>query len=185
MNCRRPLEENPAGLSAGRVQSVAVRLIVEREREIENFTAAFSFKITAEFTAGDVQARAAHPLQDRSPRPGNSSTDSSRAVHRRQRRDQARHSQARRAVHHLHPAAGSQPQARLQRPANHGPRPALYEAGKITYMRTDSVTCPTLPSKPPPSNQEGIRRPVLPGAPVHHQDRRRPGGSRGHPPHAF
>ena len=36
-------------LSAGRVQSVAVRLIVEREREIENFTPEASFKITAIF----------------------------------------------------------------------------------------------------------------------------------------
>ncbi|MGB3466151.1 MAG: DNA topoisomerase, partial [Cyclobacteriaceae bacterium] len=38
-----------AGLSAGRVQSVAVRLVVERERDIEKFEAASSFKVTAEF----------------------------------------------------------------------------------------------------------------------------------------
>lgn len=41
-----------AGLSAGRVQSVAVRLIVEREREISSFSAESSFKVTAEFKAG-------------------------------------------------------------------------------------------------------------------------------------
>ena len=34
-------------LSAGRVQSVAVRLIVEREREIENFTSEASYKVNA------------------------------------------------------------------------------------------------------------------------------------------
>ncbi|MDY0088815.1 MAG: type I DNA topoisomerase [Flavobacteriaceae bacterium] len=39
-----------SGLSAGRVQSVSVRLIVEREREIENFKPEASFSITAEFT---------------------------------------------------------------------------------------------------------------------------------------
>lgn len=37
------------GLSAGRVQSVAVRLVVEREREIANFKPESSFKITAFF----------------------------------------------------------------------------------------------------------------------------------------
>ncbi|BDU24921.1 DNA topoisomerase 1 [Flavobacterium sp. GSB-24] len=44
------------GLSAGRVQSVSVRLIVEREREIQNFTAVASYSIVAEFVneAGKV-----------------------------------------------------------------------------------------------------------------------------------
>lgn len=37
------------GLSAGRVQSVAVRLVVEREREIKDFEAKSSYKVTAEF----------------------------------------------------------------------------------------------------------------------------------------
>ncbi|SFB88213.1 DNA topoisomerase I [Zunongwangia mangrovi] len=37
------------GLSAGRVQSVSVRLIVEREREIEDFTPEASYRIDAEF----------------------------------------------------------------------------------------------------------------------------------------
>jgi DNA topoisomerase I len=38
-----------SGLSAGRVQSVSVRLIVEREREIQNFKAEASYTVTAEF----------------------------------------------------------------------------------------------------------------------------------------
>ena len=38
-----------SGLSAGRVQSVSVRLIVERERDIQNFKAEGSYSITAEF----------------------------------------------------------------------------------------------------------------------------------------
>ncbi len=38
------------GLSAGRVQSVSVRLIVEREREIQNFNAVASYSVVAEFT---------------------------------------------------------------------------------------------------------------------------------------
>ncbi len=38
------------GLSAGRVQSVAVRLIVEREREVENFEPKASYRIVGEFS---------------------------------------------------------------------------------------------------------------------------------------
>ncbi len=41
------------GLSAGRVQSVAVRLIVEREREIEGFTPVASFRISAQFKTAE------------------------------------------------------------------------------------------------------------------------------------
>lgn len=42
-----------SGLSAGRVQSVAVRLIVEREREIQEFATQSSYKITAEFISSE------------------------------------------------------------------------------------------------------------------------------------
>ena len=43
------------GLSAGRVQSVAVRLVVEREREIEKFKGNSFFKITALFNINNTQ----------------------------------------------------------------------------------------------------------------------------------
>lgn len=41
----------PGAISAGRVQSPALRLIVEREKEIEQFDGKFNFKITGEFSA--------------------------------------------------------------------------------------------------------------------------------------
>lgn len=44
-------------LSAGRVQSVAVRLIVEREREINQFKPVASFKIEAFFKANDINIK--------------------------------------------------------------------------------------------------------------------------------
>ncbi|GAB2478415.1 DNA topoisomerase 1 [Hymenobacter qilianensis] len=40
------------GLSAGRVQSVAVRLVVEREREINQFKTSSAYRVTARFDAG-------------------------------------------------------------------------------------------------------------------------------------
>src|SRR5215472_9920237 len=44
-------------LSAGRVQSVAVRIIAEREREINAFTPVSSFKLEAQFTAKDISGK--------------------------------------------------------------------------------------------------------------------------------
>lgn len=50
-----------AKLSAGRVQSVAVRLVVEREREIQAFSATSQFKIVATFDVDGKVVTAEHP----------------------------------------------------------------------------------------------------------------------------
>ena len=49
------------GLSAGRVQSVAVRIVVEREREIEGFESTSSFKVTSDFDLGKAVLKAELP----------------------------------------------------------------------------------------------------------------------------
>ncbi len=57
-----------SGLSAGRVQSVAVRLVVEREREIENFKPQSAFKVTALFkldSGEELQAELPHKFKSK------------------------------------------------------------------------------------------------------------------------
>ena len=56
------------GLSAGRVQSVSVRLLVEREREIQKFESAFAFKVIGNFIGDakkDFKAELSKDLNDR------------------------------------------------------------------------------------------------------------------------
>ena len=52
------------GLSAGRVQSVAVRLVVEREQEIRNFKPTSSYKVEGVFTNAEKQEIAAKLKKD-------------------------------------------------------------------------------------------------------------------------
>lgn len=51
----------PGGKSAGRVQSPAVRLLVEREREIDSFNGSFQFRVTAEFSHNGETVKAELP----------------------------------------------------------------------------------------------------------------------------
>ncbi|MEG1643550.1 MAG: type I DNA topoisomerase [Bacteroidales bacterium] len=134
-------------LSAGRVQSVSVRLIVEREREIKNFTPEASYRVTAIFSLADgteikaefnrrpanaqeattllerltngefsVKDLTVKPLQKYPAPPFTTSTLQQEA--------------ARKLGFSV---------AQTMRVAQH-----LYEAGLITYMRTDSVNLSSL-----------------------------------------
>ncbi|HEY9005564.1 MAG TPA: type I DNA topoisomerase [Ohtaekwangia sp.] len=130
------------GLSAGRVQSVAVRLIVEREREISEFKAKSSYKVSAEFQLDKGKTLVAELSE--------------------------RFDTEQEALEFLESCKGAKYSIKdLQtRPSKRSPAPPfttstlqqeasrklgfsviqtmmvaqkLYEAGKISYMRTDSV----------------------------------------------
>ena len=138
------------GLSAGRVQSVAVRLIVEKEREIEAFRASSQYRIIADFIGVN---------------PGDASVLRCELNHRFSHKKDAQ------------AFLESLPKSRFfvvdvqRKPAKHMPAPpfttstlqqeaarklkftvsktmriaqALYESGRITYMRTDSVNLSSL-----------------------------------------
>ena len=138
------------GLSAGRVQSVAVRLIVEKEREIENFRATSSYRIFADFIGVN---------------PGDASVLKCELNHRFSHKNDA--------IAFLESLNNGMFIVRdvQRKPVTHMPAPpfttstlqqeaarklkftvsktmrlaqSLYESGKITYMRTDSVNLSTL-----------------------------------------
>ncbi|MCR5532576.1 MAG: type I DNA topoisomerase [Paludibacteraceae bacterium] len=138
------------GLSAGRVQSVAVRLIVEKERDIEAFRASSSYRIFADFIGIN---------------PGDASVLKCELNHR--------FSHKKDAIEFLESLNSSQFIVRdvQRKPVTHIPAPpfttsslqqeaarklkfsvsktmrlaqSLYESGKITYMRTDSVNLSNL-----------------------------------------
>lgn len=132
-------------LSAGRVQSVAVRLIVEREEEINNFATSSNFRITAAFTFN---------------RDGQDYTINAELPHRFDSEDEARlFLENCKKSHFAIKDIEKKPLAKYPAPpfttstlqqeagrklgftVSNTMRVAqlLYESGKITYMRTDSV----------------------------------------------
>lgn len=130
------------GLSAGRVQSVAVRLIVEREREIRAFKPESSFKVVAIFTIDgqelkaeltnkfttkddartflEAVATATFAVEDIATKPGSRNPGAPFTTSTLQQEA------ARRLGYSV-----KQTMTLAQR---------LYESGQITYMRTDSTT---------------------------------------------
>ena len=139
------------GLSAGRVQSVAVRLVVEREEEIEQFVSTDQYRITADFVGADAQ--------------GNAAVLHTELNHRFLTQEEAI------AFLEQIKTASFRLESIQKKPGKKSPAPpfttsslqqeaarklrfpvaktmriaqALYESGKITYMRTDSVNLSSL-----------------------------------------
>jgi len=131
------------GLSAGRVQSVALRLIADREKEIENFKPEKSFKVSAEFISGDGKIfRAKHKSKLEQnidlDKISVSLKDSKFKVIDIRKTPLSRKPSPPFTTSTLQQEASK----RLGFPVSKTMRTAqkLYEDGHITYMRTDSVT---------------------------------------------
>lgn len=130
------------GLSAGRVQSVAVRLIVEREREIRDFEAKSSYKITAVFGSKGEQFEAELDVK----LPNIKATQSwltevkssEFSVEAIDAKPGTRNPSAPFTTSTLQQAASSRLGFSVRQTMTLAQR--LYEAGHITYMRTDSTT---------------------------------------------
>ncbi len=130
------------GLSAGRVQSVAVRLIVEREREIEGFTPVASYRVDAEFvnTEGKkFKAKLAKNFSNKKDAEAflNSCLNADFSVADLQKKPAKKSPAAPFTTSTLQQEASRKlgfPVAKTMMVAQR-----LYEAGLITYMRTDSV----------------------------------------------
>lgn len=129
-------------LSAGRVQSVAVRLIVDREREIESHLPESSFKISANFESvnGDeLKAEASGKLAtaEEVKQLFNIYKDSKFSVVDVAKKPGSRNPSAPFITSSLQQEAaarlGYSPRTTMQLAQR------LYEAGHITYMRTDSL----------------------------------------------
>ncbi len=191
------------GLSAGRVQSVAVRLVVEREREINAFTAREYWTIEAILKTAAGERFAAELVRDRRQGPrgrrrggrrgprrvprigapgGHQGRGPDAEAHRRRRRSPPRPSSRR-------PAAGSASarSGRCRSPSGstRASTPAAGQVGLITYMRTDSTAIAGVAmGEAREVIAPALRRPVhdAQGPGLQDEDQGRPGGPRVDPP---
>jgi len=130
------------GLSAGRVQSVSVRLIVERERQISDFTAEASYRIDAEFSTENGQAfKAKLPstfkTKDDAYQFLNSNINASFKVSDLEKKPAKKSPAAPFTTSTLQQEAARKLYFSVSKTMTMAQR--LYEAGLITYMRTDST----------------------------------------------
>ena len=137
-------------LSAGRVQSVAVRLIVEREEEIKNFVQTSAYRVTAQFTfmkdgqeytlAAELPTR--FDTEEETRKFLESCLNAGYKVEAIEKKPSVRYPAPPFTTSTLQQEAARKlgfSVANTMRIAQQ-----LYESGKITYMRTDSVNLSSL-----------------------------------------
>ncbi|MBK1440298.1 type I DNA topoisomerase [Parapedobacter sp. ISTM3] len=130
-------------LSAGRVQSVAVRLIVDREREINRFKAEAAFKVVAIFHTDNPKELFKAELPQRFATVADAErfladcTNATFVVNSLETKPAKRNPAAPFTTSTLQQEASRKLGFSVARTMAVAQR--LYEAGRITYMRTDSV----------------------------------------------
>ena len=129
------------GLSAGRVQSVAVRLIVEREKEIQEFKSVFEYKIVAQFYSGEGKLfKAEIPEKFKSKEDAikflNVCTNAEFKIEELQKKPAKKSPAAPFTTSTLQQEASRKLSFSVGQTMTVAQK--LYEAGLITYMRTDS-----------------------------------------------
>ena len=130
------------GLSAGRVQSVAVRLIVERENEIKGFVASSDYKLVAEFYSKDKKIfKAELPKRFKTIEEAKDflsvCSKSEFHISSMQKKPAKKSPAAPFTTSTLQQEASRKLGFSVGQTMSVAQK--LYEAGKITYMRTDSM----------------------------------------------
>lgn len=131
----------PGGKSAGRVQSPAVRLLVEREREITAFASSSQFKVSALMYHGSDEFKAELKQRFDTEHEAKEFLEGLRgatfAVSKVTKSPSTRNPSAPFTTSTLQQEANSK--LGFGSKATMAAAQKLYQAGKITYMRTDSV----------------------------------------------
>lgn len=135
------------GLSAGRVQSVAVRLIVEKEREIRNYVSTSTYKVEAIFknsNGKEFVARLSDEFESKDDAIDylNSTTGSTFKVSEIVKKPVKKSAPAPFTTSTLQQEASRKLSFPVSKTMSVAQR--LYESGHITYMRTDSVNLSNL-----------------------------------------
>lgn len=132
-----------SSLSAGRVQSVAVRLIVEREREIDAFNSESKFRVTALFYTPDAKKPIRAELSEKFDSEKDASSflemcrDALFSVSSLEKKPIKKSPAPPFTTSTLQQEASRKYRFSVSRTMLVAQK--LYESGKITYMRTDSV----------------------------------------------
>lgn len=131
----------PGGKSAGRVQSPAVRLLVEREREIDKFNSSFTFRVVAEFMYNKEPVKAElskkFKTEEEAVKFLESLIEAKFTVTNVSNNSAVRNPAAPFTTSTLQQDANSR--LGFSAKSTMSSAQKLYQDGKITYMRTDSV----------------------------------------------